>query len=288
MRLCWISPLALLLVAFSGCHINARGPFRQKIRFHDNLNYGDKNDAHTEFDLYLPANAAGKVPVAIFIHGGFWRNQSRSYYQWFTGLYENFGLALASRGIATAVIDYHTYPKGSIETQYADIAAAVNFLQSNAATYGIDAQRLCLVGHSAGAHLALMHAWRKNIGIACVVALSPIVDIAHMRKSSSADFNRDTTTPVFGNGEHDHMHSPIAYAQAAKVRTLVLYGENDYDFLVERATAWQKELTPMAAPITLQWANGLSHADMVLKVNKNNDPLGDRMAQFIRQAVQGQ
>lgn len=281
MQLCWISPLVFWLVAMSGCHVNARGPFRQKIRFNDQLHYGEKNDPNTEFDLYVPANATGSVPVAIFIHGGFWRNQSRNYYRVFTGLYENFGLALASRGIATAVIDYHTYPQGTIETQYADVAAVTRYLQEYGAGKGIDAQRVCLVGHSAGGHLALMHAWRKNTSIACVVALSPIVDIAHMRQRSSENFNRETTTPVFGSGEHDQLHSPIAYARNAQVRTLVLYGEKDYDFLVERATAWQKELAASASPIVLEFVPGLDHSDMVLAVNKKNDQLSERIANFI-------
>ncbi|GAB4442680.1 MAG: alpha/beta hydrolase [Turneriella sp.] len=274
--------VALAGLAFCGCHVTARSPYRDRIRFVDGLNYSATNQAGNGFDLYLPAHAVSPVPAAIFIHGGYWRNQKRSYYRAFTGLYENFGLALASRGIATAVIDYRTYPSGTIEQQYTDVRTAVAWLTAHAEEYGIDAKQICLVGHSAGGHLALMHAWQDKSSVKCVVALSPILDIAHMRQANDEAFNREITRPVFGEGEHDRQHSPLMLAHAQSVQTLLLYGEKDYSYLLEQAANARSHFGKQKAVVQIRILPDLDHSDMVLAVNKKNDPLSDVVAHYIK------
>jgi len=276
-------PLTYLAV-LPGCHVLARLPYRDKITFHDNLNYSQNSLPEHGFDLYVPRNAGLALPVAIFIHGGYWRNQSRSYYTAFTGLYQNFGLALASRGIATAVMDYRLFPQATIENQYADVQTAVRYIKSLASTHGLDAQRLCLVGHSAGGQMALLLAWQKRLQLNCVVALSPILDIAHMRQSMPEKFNRELTIPHFGDGSADKLHSPLLFASKDSVRTLVLVGEADDAYLKEQALGLQKRaLRENIRQFEVQFIPKLDHSDMVLVVNRTNDPISNRLAEFIHQ-----
>lgn len=275
--------VALAGLAFCGCHLTARSPYRDRIRFVDGLNYSATNQAGNGFDLYLPAQAPTACPAAIFIHGGYWRNQKRSYHRAFTGLYENFGLALASRGIGTAVIDYRTFPAGTIEQQYADVEAAVAWLTAHSAEYGIDAKRICLVGHSAGGHLALMNAWQEKSSVDCVVALSPILDIAHMRRTNDESFNRNISQPLFGAGENDQKHSPLVHAGARSARALLLFGAKDYAYLLEQAAnAREHFVEQKATAVQVSIIPDFDHSDMVLSVNKKNDPLSDGIANFIK------
>src|SRR5215207_8052796 len=73
---------------------------------------GSKNPRH-QLDLFLPTSGAGPWPVAIFVHGGFWKAQDRRLLQPVTGLYGNVGVALANRGIATAVVSYRQDPEAT-------------------------------------------------------------------------------------------------------------------------------------------------------------------------------
>lgn len=279
---------ALVGLLLCSCRLAARSAHRDKIQFIDDLTYSAQTDRDHGFDLYLPKHGAQPFPVAIFIHGGYWRNQSRSYYRSFTGLYENFGLALASRGVATAVIDYRTYPKGSIEDQYSDIAAAVQWIREHAAEYGGDAKRLCLVGHSAGGHLALMHAWRQAFDVRCAVALSPILDISHMRHSNDEAFNGDISLPVFGSGARDHAHSPVRYVNPSVPPTLLLFGAADLRYLLEQADSFRTRLAAEnLRSVQISIVPKLDHSDMVLAVNGREDPLSDTIANFITTDVRG-
>ena len=61
-------------------------------------------DPRQHLDLFVPRGLAS-YPVVVFIHGGFWIHQSKDFFQPVVGLYRNVGIALARRGIATAVIE---------------------------------------------------------------------------------------------------------------------------------------------------------------------------------------
>ncbi len=263
----------------SGCHLTARSPYKNRVKFIDGLRYSSASEEGNGFDLYLPAGVTGPVPAAIFIHGGYWRNQSRSYYRAFTGLYENFGLALSNRGIAAMVIDYRLSPETDIYGQYSDIEAAVKHLKAHAAEWKIDAERVCLIGHSAGGHLALMAAWQRGVGVHCVIALSPILDIAHMRRSKSAEFNRELTTPHFGDGRMDAEHSPMRYVSDKSTPALLFFGSGDDDYLREQEAMMLERVAELKlSQIRVESLPGYDHSDMVLRVNSKNDVITDRMA----------
>jgi len=277
--------ITAIITSLSGCHLRARSKVSEHVIFHDDLNYGaiEPKDSRHGFDLYLPRERSVPRAAVIFVHGGYWRNQSRSYHKIFTGLYQNFGLALATRGLATAVIDYRLYPNARPEDQIADIESAVAYLAKNAQTYSVDSQKIFVVGHSAGAHLGLMAAWAKhNAAIKGVIALSPILDIGHMRQNKEADFNRELTVPFFGTGDTDAKHSPATYATAASTPALILYGEKDYSYLIEQSKVYKEKFATIGlAQIRFETIAGVDHSDIVLDVHTSDDKVSDRIAAFV-------
>ena len=110
-------------------------------------------------DLRLPTGN-GPFPVAIVIHGGCWRASvdNRS------GI-AGFADALGKRGFATWNIEYRRVGDagGGWPGTFQDVAAAVDKLAAVAPRYGLDLKRVVLVGHSAGAHLALWAASRPRL-----------------------------------------------------------------------------------------------------------------------------
>lgn len=106
-------------------------------------------DPKQNLDLVVPAGAA-KAPVLVFIHGGGWsigdkRGSTAMKAEHFT-----------ADGWAFASVNYRLVPKASVEQQAADVAASLAWLRKNASEHGLDADRIVLMGHSAGAHLAAL------------------------------------------------------------------------------------------------------------------------------------
>lgn len=111
------------------------------------LSYGA--DPKQRLDLLAPANASA-APLLLFVHGGGWSiGDKRS----------GAGAKAAHftrQGWAFASTNYRLVPHATVEQQAADIAAAVAWARNNAAAHGLDPDRIVLMGHSAGAHLAAL------------------------------------------------------------------------------------------------------------------------------------
>ena len=106
-------------------------------------------------ELFVPSGA-GPHPVAVVVHGGYWRAQyDRS-------LMEGLCLDLAAHGLAAWNLEYRRVGGGGgwPET-FLDVAAGVDGLDDVAAP--LDLSRVVAVGHSAGGHLALWAAARGTL-----------------------------------------------------------------------------------------------------------------------------
>ena len=91
-------------------------------------------------DLFFP-DATGHTPLALFVHGGYWRSLDAS-------MHSHMAAGLNARGIAVAVAGYDLCPQVTIGQIINQIRTACLFLWRR---FG---QRLMVYGHSAGGHLA--------------------------------------------------------------------------------------------------------------------------------------
>ena len=101
-------------------------------------------------DLYMPVGVSNPALVA-FIHGG----------AWFTGDKRGpLGIAaielFVARGYAVASVNYRLSGEALFPAQLLDVKAAIRWLRANAPVSGYDADRIVVVGESAGAHLAAL------------------------------------------------------------------------------------------------------------------------------------
>jgi acetyl esterase/lipase len=142
----------------------------------DTLAYGP--DPSQVGDLWIPARPAGETrphPVAVLFHGGFW------YHAWERDLMDGLAADLAGRGIAAWNVEYRRVGAGGgWPATGEDAARATDHLAALAPVYGLDLRRVALLGHSAGAQLALWVAARGRRGTvhpAVVVGLAAIGDL---------------------------------------------------------------------------------------------------------------
>ena len=89
------------------------------------------------------------APLLVFIHGGYWRSLDKSDFSW---LAPRFG----QHGVALALPNYGLAPATRIEDMVRQQLAALAWLYRNGDRLGFDPERIVIVGHSAGAHLAAM------------------------------------------------------------------------------------------------------------------------------------
>jgi acetyl esterase/lipase len=104
-----------------------------------------------QLDLYLPKGQK-EFPVVVLIHGGAWiMGDNRC-----CGLYSSVGEFLASQGIGAVLPNYRLAPEFKHPEQIKDVARAFAWTRRHIVEYGGNADKLFLVGHSAGGHLAAL------------------------------------------------------------------------------------------------------------------------------------
>jgi acetyl esterase/lipase len=160
------------------------------------LAYG--SDPNQFLDLRLPLRGKNKGPHALIIniHGGYWRAQYN--------LEHNGHLcaALTAKGLATANLEYRRVGNegGAWPGTFADIRSAYSFLVQNAQAHNLDRHRVVVMGHSAGAQLALCLAAHEP-SITRVVSLAGVVDLRHayqfhLSNDAVVEFLRGTPSEV--------------------------------------------------------------------------------------------
>jgi arylformamidase len=111
-----------------------------------NIPYGEGPDE--KLDLFFPGEAHdGLRPIHMFIHGGYWRAQSKDRYAFVAD-------EVTAAGAIAAIIDYALMPRARMATLVDQTRRAARWLSGHASTFGGDANALSASGHSAGGHLA--------------------------------------------------------------------------------------------------------------------------------------
>jgi acetyl esterase/lipase len=113
------------------------------------VSYGP--DARQSFDVYAPADAAG-APIIFMVHGGAWIIGDKTNRR----TVENKVAHWVPRGFVVISANYRMLPDADPLEQARDVARAVATAQREARTWGADADKLVLMGHSAGAHLVTL------------------------------------------------------------------------------------------------------------------------------------
>ena len=131
-------PVSSLRVGATGHGERAAFPLRH-------VPYGE--EPRQKLDIYLPRKTRVKSTI-VFLYGGGWVSGARWYYRL-------FGRALAARGHIVIIPDYRLFPEVRFPTFNEDAALAVKWTTDNLLQLGGHPSSLFLMGHSAGAHIAV-------------------------------------------------------------------------------------------------------------------------------------
>lgn len=180
------------------------------------------SDLNQFLDLRLPKdtlpNNAKKsktlYPLVINIHGGYWRAAYNLDHA------AHLCAALTRRGVATANLEYRRVGNegGAWPNTFADIRSAYQFLQQNSGRHSLNAERVLVMGHSAGGQLALCLAAHEPT-VRRVISLAGVVDLQrayqlHLSNDAVVEFLRGTPTQIPDHyREADPMQLSIPRAQ---------------------------------------------------------------------------
>jgi acetyl esterase/lipase len=129
--------------------------------------YGPDPERYGE--LRLPPGTGGPYPVAVLLHGGFWRSV------WAADLMDALAIDLAARGFAAWNLEYRRPDRHGWAATVGDVAAGVAALSDVDADLDLD--RVAVLGHSAGGQLALRVA-ADHGRVALAVPLAGVLDLA--------------------------------------------------------------------------------------------------------------
>jgi acetyl esterase/lipase len=153
-------------------------------------------------DLRAP-DGPGPFPLAIVVHGGFWKAQYNLIHA------GHMCEVLRGEGIATWNVEYRAVgdPGGGWPGTAEDVFGAVEFAQELGFGSSV------LVGHSAGGQLALLAAKRARLP---VVALAAVTDMTESARRVGAD----SAAAQFVGATPDD--APELYAEASPIEQLPL------------------------------------------------------------------
>lgn len=217
--------------------------------------YGD--GPRRVLDIYRPGDAAGPLPLVVFLYGGRWRTGDR-------GIYGFVATPLAARGAVVVVPDYRLYPEVAFPGFLQDSAQAVAWAVAHAGALGADPRRVFVVGHSAGAYNAAMLAldprWLAQAGLdrarlAGAVGLAGPYDFLPITDPD--------IIPVFAPVGDGPASQPVSFADGHNPPLLLLAGDADRTVRPGNTRSLAARVAAAGGPVQSRIYPGLGHVGIV-------------------------
>lgn len=250
--------------AFAGCNKGVE-EVTQTVPALNTKDVAYGTDAAQKMDIYLPAaRSTATTKVLVFIHGGSWSSGDKN----------EFDEAIAAilpklTNYAMVNINYRLANNGTnkFPVQMTDIQSALDFVKSKSSEYMIDANKVGLIGASAGAHLALLQAYKFNADgrIKAVVDLFGPTDLNDLyvnhpfpTASQPVLVNLLGTTPA-ANAALYQQASPINFISSQSVPTQIFHGTLDIINPISQSLALKAKLQTNNVKVEMTTYTGEGH-----------------------------
>ena len=227
-------------------------------------------------DLY-PAKQAN-APIQIFLHGGAWRAEQASFYGFPAEMFVNAGAHYISVDFTNVV-----ETKGDLAPMVEQCRRAVAWAYKNAASFGGDASRIYLSGHSSGCHLGggvMVTDWEKDFGlpkdtIKGGVLVSGMYDLKPVRLSSRSSYVTisDEVENAFSAQRHiDKLNAPVVIA----------YGSLETPEFQRQSRDFADAVTKAGKPAQIMRCDGYNHFEVIETLANPYSPLGHAALQQMK------
>ncbi len=242
-------------------------------------------DPRQTLEIEYQPNDANPTPMVLFIHGGSWISGDKS-------MMRRYQQQVVDAGYGYVSMNYRFIMTGATYLDMLDdIQLVIQFLKDFASDLNVDTTRMAMVGESAGAHLAMLYAYRNvsPIPIEFAMALVPPVDFTDPGYLSFGDptvqlflANGLMATSLIGpedlvaNGYPDAWMdaSPIHHLSTA-IPTLIGYAGLDELIPLSNMEGFLMAATAINAPIEAIFFPNSGHS-----LSNDPDKLSELLATF--------
>lgn len=197
--------------------------------------YSRTNGSAVLADIAYPVDGAD-LPAIIYVHGGRWRAGERDYRdalnvaQW------------AGMGYFAMTVDYRLVGATPAPAAYQDVRTAIRWVHAHAEEFGIDAERVYLIGDSSGGHLVALAATLGEGPYERVGGWDDARSDVRAVISVSGPYELNTLswgnlwTPIEGDvAEARRIASPIYHLGPGTKPILVIHSDDDRSVPIQQA-----------------------------------------------------
>jgi len=207
-------------------------------------------------DVYRTTKA--NAPVAIFVHGGAWRNGAAPE---FTYLAEPF----IHLGAHFVVLDFINVDNagGSLFPMVEQVRRAVGWVYRNVEKFGGDRNRLHLVSHSSGSHLSgctVTHDWAKDglpldilKGATLSSGMYDLKPVRLSKRSKYVKFTDEMEQELSAMRHLDRLHTPLVLS----------YGTYETPEFQRQTREFAAAVKAAGKPVELLVGEGFNHFEML-------------------------
>lgn len=251
----------------------------------NNLSYGAH--ARNKMDVRLAKDRTPSDPFVIIIHGGAWTSGDKTELNMIAD-------SLSNKGISSASINYRYASMGDdihYEELMEDVHAALDMIVDSSAAWDIRASNYGLFGHSAGAHMALLYAYKYDTDdriSAVVSAAGPtdIADVDFLNYSSIIGLLPQITAMVGAEytlgapvPEQFSLCSPARYP--GNTPTLLIHGSADLVVAEEHSNRLKRILDDRGTENAIIIISGANH-DLGIGDKATKDRILDNMEEWYK------
>lgn len=239
------------------------------VTWQEGIEYSNPDDQHLMLNIARPKAGDGPFPAVVCIHGGGFRAGRRE-------SHDDLCVKLAGKGYVAATISYRLAPRFQFPAAVHDTKAAVRWLRAHAGTHRIDADRIGVIGSSAGGTLAQLLGVTAHVprfegnggcaeypsAVACVVNVHGANDFT---KSYGRSVDAHVVLPLWFGGDLDQkpaLHvegSPLYWVTPDAAPTRCIHGTDDDHVAMEQSTWLVDRLTAAAVEADLVALEGVGH-----------------------------
>ena len=223
---------AIVLVSWPAVVVAQAG---RRVSVVQDVIYGRVDGAALLADIGHPEDGTD-LPAIVYVHGGRWRGGARDYR-------ESLDVAQwAGFGYFAMTIDHRLVGSTPAPAPYQDLQTAIRWVHAHADEYGVDPDRIYLIGDSSGGHLVALAAtlgegpfdrtggWDEaRADIRAAISVSGPYDLETLSWA-------DLWTPLDGNvAEARRLASPIHQLSGDSRPLLVIHSDDDRSVPIQQA-----------------------------------------------------
>jgi acetyl esterase/lipase len=230
--------------------------------------YGRKDGMALTLDVIKPArpNGAGIIWVQSGGWYSFWNDPK---------ILAAMSKSYLDKGFTMFIVRHGSAPKYTVPEAAEDVKRGVRFIHMKAKDYGVDENRLGIMGGSAGGHLSLMigttgddgnkdakdEVLRHSSRVAAVVALYPPTDISDWTDNPPAEIKKHAglKPPLTFDKKKAPEYSPLLKVTGKAAPTLLIHGDKDLLVPIEHSTKMIKALEKAKVACKLVTIEGAAH-----------------------------